>query len=158
MLVAVLLNLYFFFLHSNLSFLYRHYLLLQPLPQTHVSLTPGQITSVHCIWLLKIFQGLQGYCISRVYSPPNPLHPHHEDNEKRTLIVLTRRRSMQLLSYRSWPTHIFTHSPIFRWSYRRKVCWWLDTNCTCLGFLQKATHLLVSTWIISSCFWKVHKE
>ena len=68
MLVAVLPNLHLF---PNLTLSFAHYLPFQPLPQIHVILTPGWITSIDCAWLLKN-PSLYDYCTSRVYIIPTP--------------------------------------------------------------------------------------
>lgn len=147
MLVAMLLNFHLFFLYPSLSLLVTTICF----PKTYLRLIYSSLQVIspswlYYTWLQKIFQGLQDYCISRVYITPtlqSCLTPSWRKWEND--ISFPHIRSIQcLINRQGWSVQTFTHSPIFRWSWWRLVCWWLDINSKELSLLRREIHILIS--------------
>ena len=106
----------------------------QPLPQIHVILTPGWITSIDCGWLLKNPSSLYDYCISRVYIIPTPkLSPSLWWRKWENDISCPHTAEDPCNFSGCDQLILFAQSSLHFWVVLRMVCWCLGTISTEVG-------------------------
>ena len=134
MLVAVLPNLHLF---PNLTLSFAHYLPFQPLPQIHVIITPGWITSIDCGWLLKNPWSLYDYYTSTVYIFPTPkLSPSLSWRKWENDISCSHTGEDPCNFSRFDQLMLFAQSSLHFGVVPRMVCWCLGTISTEVGRRQ----------------------